>query len=92
CELVIVSDIYQDTDTVALADIVFPALGFAEKDGTVTNSERRISRQRVFLAPPGEARADWQIICQLAKALGFQHGFNYQHPAQIFREHAALTT
>ncbi|WP_238703199.1 molybdopterin-dependent oxidoreductase, partial [Enterococcus faecalis] len=86
------SDIYQDTDTVALADIVFPALGFAEKDGTVTNSERRISRQRVFLAPPGEARADWQIICQLAKALGFQHGFNYQHPAQIFREHAALTT
>ncbi len=92
CELVIVSDIYQDTDTVALADIVFPALGFAEKDGTVTNSERRISRQRAFLAPPGEARADWQIICQLAKALGIQHGFNYQHPAQIFREHAALTT
>ena len=92
CELVLVSDIYQDTDTVALADIVFPALGFAEKNGTVTNSERRISRQRAFLAPPGQARADWQIVCDVATALGFAHGFNYQNPAQIFREHAALTT
>jgi len=92
CELVMVSDIYQDTDTVALADIVFPALGFAEKDGTVTNSERRISRQRAFLPAPGQARADWQIVCDVAKALGFEHGFNYQNPAEIFREHAALTT
>lgn len=92
CELVLVSDIYQDSDTVAQAHIVFPALGFAEKDGTVTNSERRISRQRAFLPAPGEARADWQIVCDVAKALGFAHGFNYQNPAQIFREHAALTT
>lgn len=92
CELVLVSDIFQDTDTVALADIVFPALGFAEKDGTVTNSERRISRQRAFLPAPGQAKADWQIVCDVAKALGFDHGFNYQSPAQIFREHAALTT
>lgn len=91
CELVLVSDIYQDTDTVALADIVFPALGFGEKDGTVTNSERCISRQRAFLPPPGAARPDWQIVCQLAKALGFSQGFNYQNAAQIFREHAALT-
>jgi len=91
CELVIVSDIYQDTDTVALADIVFPALGFAEKDGTVTNSERSISRQRAFLAPPGQAKADWQIICDLAKHMGFEHGFAFEHPAQIFREHAAVT-
>lgn len=92
CELVLVSDIYQDTDTVALADIVFPALGFGEKDGTVTNSERCISRQRAFLPPPGQARADWQIVCDLATQLGFTEGFNFDSPAQIFREHAALTT
>ncbi len=91
CDLVLVSDIYQDTDTIALADIVFPALGFAEKDGTVTNSERRITRQRAFLPAPGIARADWRIICDVATALGFGHGFDYRNPAQIFREHAALT-
>ncbi len=91
CELVIVSEIYQDTDTLAHADIVFPALGFAEKDGTVTNSERRISRQRAFLPPIGQARADWRIVCDVAKAMGFAEGFNFERPAQIFREHAALT-
>ncbi|MEG2963211.1 MAG: molybdopterin-dependent oxidoreductase, partial [Janthinobacterium sp.] len=58
CELVVVSDISAQSDTNAHADVLLPALGWGEKDGTVTNSERRISRQRAFLPAPGEARAD----------------------------------
>ena len=91
CELVIVSEAMAETDTLEFADIAFPATTWAEKDGTVTNSERRISRQRGFLPPPGEARHDWQIICQIARQLGYNQAFNYQCPAEIFREHAELS-
>jgi len=91
CPLVIVSDIVSQSDTIACADIVLPATGWSEKDGTVTNSERRISRQRALLAAPGLARHDWQIICDVAAALGFAEGFSYQGPADIFAEHAALS-
>lgn len=91
CELVMVSESVENTDTLQLADIVFPASSWSEKNGTVTNSERRISRQRGFLPPPGEARHDWDIICQLARYMGYHQAFNYQHPAAIFREHAALS-
>ncbi|WP_149806773.1 molybdopterin-dependent oxidoreductase, partial [Salmonella enterica] len=59
CELAMGSDITAQTDTAAFAHIRFPALGWVEKNGTVTNSERRISRQRAFLPAPGEARPDW---------------------------------
>jgi assimilatory nitrate reductase catalytic subunit len=59
-----------DTDTSRFAHIRFPALGWGEKDGTVTNSERRISRQRAFLPAPGEAKPDWWIVAQVAKRLG----------------------
>ena len=90
CPLVIVSDIRQDTDTVKLAHIRLPATGWAEKDGTVTNSERRLSRQRAFVPPAGLARPDWWIISQVAKRLGFS-GFEYSAPAQIFDEHARLS-
>lgn len=90
CELVIVSDIRAGTDTSAYADILFPATGWAEKDGTVTNSERRISRQRRFLAAAGEARPDWWILCEMAKRLGFD-GFDYAGPSEIFDEHARLS-
>lgn len=90
CELVVVSDIRQSTDTVKMAHIKLPATGWAEKDGTVTNSERRISRQRGFLPAPGEARADWWIICEVAKRMGFA-GFDFESPAQIFDEHARLS-
>ncbi|WP_445768901.1 nitrate reductase [Rheinheimera sp.] len=91
CPLVIVSDIYQHTDTLDIANIKLPALGWSEKDGTVTNSERRISRQRALSPPPGQAKADWQIICEVARAMGFTHGFNFSHTGQIFAEHAALS-
>ncbi|HIE5387531.1 TPA: molybdopterin-dependent oxidoreductase [Enterobacter cancerogenus] len=91
CPLVIVSDIMQDTDTVRFAHIRFPALGWGEKDGTVTNSERRISRQRAFLPAPGEARPDWWIVAQVAARLGYADAFSWTHPHQIFSEHAALS-
>ncbi|SFC06342.1 assimilatory nitrate reductase catalytic subunit [Marinospirillum celere] len=91
CELVIVSEAMAETDTMEFADIALPATTWSEKNGTVTNSERRISRQRGFLPAPGEARHDWQILCQVAKALGHGEAFNYQSPAAIFREHAALS-
>ncbi len=91
CPLVIVSDIYQHTDTLDVATIKLPALGWGEKDGTVTNSERRISRQRALCQAPGQAKADWQIICEVAKAMGFDQGFNFSSAAEVFAEHAALS-
>jgi len=91
CELVVVSDCVEHTDTTACADIRLPAQGWGEKDGTVTNSERRISRQRAFVASAGEARPDWWIITQVAQRMGYAEAFPYTKPAQIFREHARLS-
>jgi assimilatory nitrate reductase catalytic subunit len=90
CELVVVSDLTAETDTNAYADVLLPALGWGEKDGTVTNSERRISRQRAFLPVPGAARADWQVLCQVAQRMGFD-GFDYVGAHEIFDEHARLS-
>ncbi|WP_370198874.1 molybdopterin-dependent oxidoreductase [Roseibium sp.] len=90
CELVIVSDVTATTRTAALADILLPARGWGEKDGTVTNSERRISRQRAFLKAPGAAKPDWWSISRVAQYMGFA-GFDYTSAADIFREHAALS-
>ncbi|RVT99249.1 nitrate reductase [Rhodovarius crocodyli] len=86
-----VSDCVADSDTLALARIRLPALGWGEKDGTVTNSERVMSRQRRFLPAPGEARQDWWIVSQVAARLGWGRHFAWKNPAAIFREHAALT-
>lgn len=91
CELVIVSDCIEKTDTNAYADVLLPATGWSEKDGTVTNSERRISRQRGLMAPSGESKHDWWIICEVAKRLGFVEAFDYASPREIFVEHAALS-
>ncbi len=91
CDFTVVSDIVE-TDTTALADVVLPATGWGEKSGTVTNSERRISRQRAFLPPPGEARHDWQIICDVAARMGYCAAFDFATPDEIFAEHVALST
>ncbi|MGF2735764.1 molybdopterin-dependent oxidoreductase [Marinobacter sp. DUT-1] len=91
CPTVIVSDCVADTDTTAFADILLPAAGWGEKDGTVTNSERRISRQRKFLPLPGDVRPDWWIMSEVAGALGYGPAFRYEGPMDIFREHAALS-
>ncbi|WP_067099506.1 nitrate reductase [Marinomonas atlantica] len=92
CDLVIVSDVKAHTDTTAYADVLLPATGWSEKDGTVTNSERRISRQRGLLPAPEQAMHDWQSICDVAKKLGYQSAFSYSSPHEIFAEHAALST
>ena len=91
CPTVVVSDCIADTDTARFAHIRLPALGWGEKNGTVTNSERRISRQRALLVPPGEARADWRIIGDVAARLGHGADFAYEGPAAIFREYAAMS-
>ncbi|SIO06175.1 nitrate reductase [Vannielia litorea] len=91
CEFVVVSDITAETDTARLAHVLLPATGWGEKEGTVTNSERRISRQRTVLPAPGQARHDWQIIAQVAAAMGWGSAFDYSSPAEIFREYATLS-
>ncbi|WP_368186897.1 molybdopterin-dependent oxidoreductase [Aestuariibius sp. HNIBRBA575] len=91
CDFVVVSDLTDQTDTAQLADVVLPAAGWGEKDGTVTNSDRTISRQRAFLPIPGQARADWAQLAEVGRRMGWQHAFDYQTPAQIFREYAALS-
>lgn len=90
CPFVAVSDCWP-TDTTRFADVVLPAAGWSEKDGTVTNSERCISRQRVFRSPPGDARQDWWMLREVACRMGWPAAFAYRGPADIFREHAALS-
>jgi len=96
-ELVVVQEAYADTDTVAFADVLLPAASWGEKDGTVTNSERRISRVRAAIAPPGEARADWRIAAEIGRRMqrllkpDAPDLFPYQTPREIFDEHRALT-
>src|SRR5215471_11436087 len=91
CELVVVSDCVRETDTTACADVLLPAATWGEKSGSVTNSERRISRQRKFLPEPGESRADWWIVAEVARRMGFGAAFDYRSPADVFREHARLS-
>jgi assimilatory nitrate reductase catalytic subunit len=90
CPFVVVSDCWE-TDTTRLAHVVLPAEGWGEKDGTVTNSERCISRQRRFREAPGEARADWRLFAGLGQRLGFGAAFAWGNPSEVFAEHAALS-
>jgi assimilatory nitrate reductase catalytic subunit len=91
-ELFVVSENVLANDTVnAGAHILLPAAAWGEKDGTVTNSERRISRQRPFLPPPGEAKPDWWIVTEVARRMGFAEAFDYRSAADVFREHARLS-
>lgn len=91
-ELFVVSDTVRSTDTIAAGvHALLPAAAWGEKSGTVTNSERRISRQRSFLPAPGEARADWWIVVEVARRLGFGAAFDFRSAADIFREHAGLS-
>lgn len=91
CPFVVVSDITADTDTAQLADVLLPAAAWGEKSGTVTNSDRTISRQRDFLPAPGEARPDWWMLADVARRMGWVEAFAWQTPAAIFAEHAALS-
>jgi assimilatory nitrate reductase catalytic subunit len=99
CEFVVVQEAYAHTDTTAYADLLLPAASWGEREGTVTNSERRISRVRAAVAPPGSARPDWQIVVDFARRLGgargraaeAEHLFPYTAAEQIFNEHVATT-
>jgi len=88
-EFLVVQDIFL-SETASRADVVLPGTSFAEKDGTFTNTERRVQRVRQAVAPVGEARPDWLITCQLAQRLGGK-GFDFTDPAEIIDEIAALT-
>ena len=90
CDFVAVSDAMAETDTTAFAHVLLPARPWGEKDGTVTNSERRISRQRALRPAAGEAMPDWWILCRVARAMGAK-GFDYAGPAAVFGEYAALS-
>jgi len=88
-EFLVVQDIFL-TETAQLADVVLPAASFAEKDGTFTNTERRVQRVRKVVDSPGESRPDWWITCQIARLMGAK-GFDYQSPEEIMAEIARLT-
>ncbi|MGV1764344.1 molybdopterin-dependent oxidoreductase [Agrobacterium rhizogenes] len=92
CPFVVVSDVLKETDTTRHAHVLLPSLGWGEKDGTVTNSERRISRQRKYLPAPGEAKSDWWQMAEVGRRMGFGDAFAFRSPADIFAEHAALSS
>ncbi len=91
CPVVIVSDCVADNDTLRYAHIKLPVHAWGEKSGTVTNSDRTVSRQLPFLAPAGEAKPDWWAVAQVARELGFGRAFGWQKPAEIFTEYARMT-
>jgi assimilatory nitrate reductase catalytic subunit len=97
CPFVVVQEVSAETDTAAFADLLLPAAGWGEKEGTVSNSERRISRVRAAVPAPGEARADWAIAVDFARRLASRLParpaglFPYENAEQIFNEHRAST-
>ncbi len=88
-EFLVVQDIFL-SETAELADVVLPGVSFAEKDGTFTNTERRVQRVRKAVEPVGDSRPDWLITCQLAQRMG-NNGFEFDNPAQVMDEIASLT-
>ena len=97
-DFVVLQEAYADTDTADFADLMLPATSWGEKEGTVTNSERRITHLRPAVAGPGEARADWQIVVDFARRLASRLGeplaetlFPYASAEEIFNEHRATT-
>jgi assimilatory nitrate reductase catalytic subunit len=94
-EFVVVQEAFRDAETCDYADVLLPAASWPEKDGTATNSERRVSRVRAALSPPGEARADWRIAADFAARLQARLPkeifFGYRTSEQVFNEHREST-
>ncbi len=90
-ELVVVNDIYHPTETTQFADVVLPAAQWSERDGTLTNSERCISYVEKAVDPPGEALPDWQIVCRVARAMGFQDAFSFRTAEEVYEEYKRCT-
>ncbi len=91
CPFVVVSDVIAETDTSVHAHVRLPAAAWGEKDGTVTNSDRTVSRQRALFPLPGEAKPDWWIVKEVARRMGWKTAFAYDRPAEIWREHVRLS-
>jgi ferredoxin-nitrate reductase len=89
-KFVVVQEITNKPESLAYADVILPAAAWAEKEGTMTNSERRISYLNKIIEPPGEALPDAEIICRFARKMGYK-GFDFENPAAIYAEHAKLT-
>ncbi len=87
-EFLVVQDLFL-SETAEFADVVLPAAAFAEKEGSLTNTERRVQLLHKAIDPPGEARADWEIICDLSSRMGYE--MKYSSPAQIMEEISSLT-
>jgi ferredoxin-nitrate reductase len=90
-ELVVVQDAYHPTETSSLAHVLLPAAQWPEKQGTMTNSERRVGLVRAALAPPGDALADWEIFARVGRALGYQDQFGWRSASEVFTEYAKAT-
>ncbi|MEM7624197.1 MAG: nitrate reductase [Planctomycetota bacterium] len=88
--LVVIQDCLRDTETAAYADVLLPAATWGEKRGTMTNSERLVTRSNPATDPPGLARPDWQIVCDIATAMGF-HGFDFADGDAVWEEFRTLT-
>jgi len=84
-DFLVVQDIFM-TETAEMADIVLPAATFAEKDGTITGVDRRVQRINKAVQPPGDAKPDWVIFCELARTMGYEEKFSFDSPVQIFEE------
>ena len=89
-DFLVVQEIFL-SETASLADVVLPATSFAEKDGTFTNTERRVQRVREVLEPIGDARPDWMIISEIGRRMGCEEEFSYESPSEIMDEIASLT-
>ena len=89
CEFVVCQEIFHN-ETTRFADVILPGACFAEKDGVFTNSDRRVQRVRKAVNPPGNARPDWEILCDVARAVGYDMP-RYKDAGEIFAEYASLT-
>ncbi len=90
-EMLVVQDIYHPTETTLLADVILPAAQWCEKTGTYISAERRIELVEKLIDPPGEAKPDYEIICSVARAMGFEKEFPYTSPEEIFNEYKKIT-
>ncbi len=89
CEFVVCQEIFHN-ETTRFADVILPGACFAEKDGVFTNSDRRVQRVRKSVNPPGEAREDWKILCDVARSAGYPMP-EYEDAGEVFSEYASLT-
>lgn len=91
CPLVVLSEAYAGTETAAVAHLLLPAAQWSEKQGVMTNSERRVTLCTQFRPAPGEAKADWAIFAELGRRLGFGEAFSYADSSEVFAEFVAIT-